>query len=151
MSFKKCSLKDYVNQGKYFIYFQWMWVKFYAWIHQQIQRGDSPLPWQIAKYRVFLAILVQIPWKITKLPSQHSRLGHYQHASETPYKWHFAGGPMMARLKCYLDPPTPYQLKKKKKKSFLWQNFLDPRMESVNIEFVGLVIIDLHFGNWVPH
>ena len=39
-------------------------------------------------------------------------LGHHQHASETPFKWRFAGGPMIARLKCYLDPPTP--LKKKK-------------------------------------
>ena len=62
---------------------------------------------------------------------------------------------MIARLKCYLDPPTPHQLKKKKKafSSFLWQNFLDPRMESINIDFVGLklVVIDLHFGNWVPH
>ena len=22
-------------------------------------------------------------------------LGHYRHASETPFKWRFAGGPMM--------------------------------------------------------
>ena len=36
--------------------------------------------------------------KITKMPSQHSMLGHHQHASETPFKWRFAGGPMMARL-----------------------------------------------------
>ena len=38
-------------------------------------------------------------------------LGHHQHASETPFKWRYAGGPMMARLKWYLDPPTPHQLK----------------------------------------
>ena len=36
--------------------------------------------------------------KLTKLPSEHSMLGHHQHASETPFKWHFAGGLMMARL-----------------------------------------------------
>ena len=36
--------------------------------------------------------------KITKLPSQHSMLGHHRNASETPFKWCFAGGPMMARL-----------------------------------------------------
>ena len=36
------------------------------------------------------------PLKITKLPSQHSMMGHYRHASETPFKWRFAGGPMMA-------------------------------------------------------
>ena len=35
---------------------------------------------------------------ITKLPSQHSILGHHRYASETPFKWRFAGGPMMARL-----------------------------------------------------
>ena len=32
--------------------------------------------------------------KITK--SQHSMLGHHWHASETPFKWYFAGGPIMA-------------------------------------------------------
>ena len=36
--------------------------------------------------------------KMTKLPSQHSMSGHHRHASETPFKWRFAGGPMMARL-----------------------------------------------------
>ena len=33
-------------------------------------------------------------------------LCHHQHASETPFKLRFAGGPMMARLKCFLDPST---------------------------------------------
>ena len=36
--------------------------------------------------------------KITKLPSQHSMMRHHQHASETPFKWRLAGGPMMAQL-----------------------------------------------------
>ena len=38
------------------------------------------------------------PIKVTKLPSQHSMLSHHWHASETPFKWRFAGGPMMVRL-----------------------------------------------------
>ena len=38
------------------------------------------------------------PLKITKLPSQHSMLGHHRPTSEAPFKWHFAGGPMMAHL-----------------------------------------------------
>ena len=38
------------------------------------------------------------PLKITKLLSQHLMLGHHWHASKMPFKWHFAGGPMMARL-----------------------------------------------------
>ena len=49
------------------------------------------------------------PLKITKLPSQHSMLGHHQHASETPFKWRFAGRLMMTRLNWYLDPSSPYQ------------------------------------------
>ena len=36
--------------------------------------------------------------KIPKLPSQHSILGHYRHARETPFKLRFAGGSIMARL-----------------------------------------------------
>ena len=32
------------------------------------------------------------------LPSQHSMVGHYRHASETPFQWRFAGGPMMAHF-----------------------------------------------------
>ena len=36
------------------------------------------------------------PLKITKLPSKHSMFGHHPNASETPFKWCFAGGPMMA-------------------------------------------------------
>ena len=38
------------------------------------------------------------PLKITKLPSQHSILDHLQPASETPFKWRFAGELMMAHL-----------------------------------------------------
>ena len=43
-------------------------------------------------------------------------LGHHRPASETPFKWRFAGGPMMALFKCYLDPLCPHRKKKKKKK-----------------------------------
>ena len=46
-----------------------------------------------------LAILVQILWKITKLPSQRSTVGHHRPASETPFKWPYAGGPMMVHFK----------------------------------------------------
>ena len=36
------------------------------------------------------------PLKITMLQSQHSMFGQHRPASETPFKWCFAGGPMMA-------------------------------------------------------
>ena len=39
-------------------------------------------------------------------------LGHQRHASETPFKWCFAGGPMMTRIKWCLDPLSHHQLKK---------------------------------------
>ena len=39
------------------------------------------------------------PLKPAKLPPiQHSILGHYRQASDTAFKWRFAGGPMMARF-----------------------------------------------------
>ena len=38
------------------------------------------------------------PLKITKLPSQHSMLGNHRRASRTPFKWRFAGGPVMGLL-----------------------------------------------------
>ena len=33
------------------------------------------------------------PLKITKVPFQHSKLGHHRPASKMPFKWRFAGGP----------------------------------------------------------
>ena len=43
------------------------------------------------------------PLNITKLPSQYSMFGHYSQAGILPFKWRFACGPMMARLKWYLE------------------------------------------------
>ena len=62
--------------------------------HVQIQRG-SPL--ENYKNVGFLGNTGPDPLKITKLPIQHSMLGHYRPASETPFKRRFAGGPLMAR------------------------------------------------------
>ena len=69
-------------------------------------QGSEP-PWKVTKIYAFLAILVQIPWKITKLPSQHPILGHYRHASKTPYTY---SGICLD----HLPPPPPPQKKKKK-------------------------------------
>ena len=92
------------------------------------------------------------PLKITKLPSQHSMLCHHWHARETPFKWRFAGGSMVARYSGVFDLPSPIHQKKKKKKKkkkktlskldLLCQNFLDLRM--------GLVFIylALYFGHF---
>ena len=52
--------------------------------------------------------------KFSKLPSQHSTLDHHRHPSETPFKWRFAGGPMMAHF--FSDMWILSPLKKKKKR-----------------------------------
>ena len=71
-----------------------------------IQRGGGVLdpPEKPQEYKVSLQY-----WsgslKITKLPSHHC------HASESPFKWRFAGGQMMARRIWYLDPFSPIKKK----------------------------------------
>ena len=45
------------------------------------------------------------------LPIQYSKLG-YHRASETPFKWRFVGGPMIARLEWRLDPSSPQKMEK---------------------------------------
>ena len=57
-----------------------------------------PTPRKITKILGSLAILVQIPLKSQKLPSQNSMLCHHRPASETPSKWRLAGGSLMANL-----------------------------------------------------
>ena len=67
-------------------------------------------PCNLTKIKGFLEILVRILLReITKLPSQHSMLGYHSTASERPFCWRAKEGP----LKCYLDPLSPHQLKKK--------------------------------------
>ena len=93
--------------------------------HVRIQRGgggcpDPPPPENYQKYRVF-SNTGPDSLEITKLPSQHSMTDHHQPASETPFKWRFASGPIMApALSGIWILPQPYkmhQLKKGKTKS----------------------------------
>ena len=70
-------------------------------VHVWIQRGGGGGrafgPWNITKNIGFLSNIGPDPLKIIKLPSQHSMLGHHRPACETPFKWRFAGGPLMVR------------------------------------------------------
>ena len=69
--------------------------------HARIQRGawcPAILPLKNQKNIGFLSKTGLDPLKITKPPIQHSMLGHHRPTSETPFKWRFAGGPMMARF-----------------------------------------------------
>ena len=59
--------------------------------------GDPDSPLENYKNIGFLSSTGPDPLKITKLPIQYSILGYYRPVSETPLKWRFAGGPMMAR------------------------------------------------------
>ena len=55
------------------------------------------------------------PLKLQSYQARHSMLGDHWHTSETPFKWHFAGGPMMARFELYfwILPPPPSSTKRK--------------------------------------
>ena len=75
----------------------------------------------------------RVLWKLTKLPSQYSMLGHHRRPSEMT----FAGDTIIIHFLWYLDPLSSYQLKMEKEKKrkvmlseldTLWQSFLDPRM-----------------------
>ena len=60
--------------------------------------GSRPPPMKNHKNLEFLSNTGPDPLKFSKLPSQHSMLHHHRHASSAPFKWSFAGGPMMARF-----------------------------------------------------
>ena len=76
----------------------------------RIQRGDrgSGPPMKNHKNIGSLSNSGPDPLKITKLPSQHSMLGHHKRASETPFNVS-----TMARLLWYLDLPTPSSTQQK--------------------------------------
>ena len=52
---------------------------------------------------VFLSNTGSDPLKHHKATKPTSNLGHHQHVSETPFKWRFADGPMMAHEYWYFD------------------------------------------------
>ena len=73
------------------------------------------------------------PLKITKLPSQHSMLGHHRPASETSFEWRFAGAPLMARFLVVFGSSLLSSTKKGLSElDPLCHNFLDPRMKCPN-------------------
>ena len=70
-------------------------------VHGRIQSGGAGGRTALKnqkKIKGILAILVQIPCKITKLQSQHSMLGNHRPASEALFKSSFVCGLMMANL-----------------------------------------------------
>ena len=72
-------------------------------------KGSGPLPPENHKNVGFLGNTGPDPIKSQNYQaSQHSMLGQHWHA-----KWRFSGRPIIARLKWYLDPSSPYHLKKK--------------------------------------
>ena len=122
------------------------------------REGTGGPPPKNHKILSILAILVRIPCKTTKLPSQHLMLGHRRPASETPLQWHFAGGPMMARLKWYLNPLSPHQQKRSQSwtpyETTFWIRaciYKETHTVTVCITGTALIIVflpqkNLHFG-----
>ena len=77
-----------------------------SWADPERRTGspDPPPPPEKSQNVGFLSNTGLNPLKYTKLPSQHSLLGHHRHASETPFKymllfkWRFACRPMKAEF-----------------------------------------------------
>ena len=64
-------------------------------------RGPGP-PLENYKNIGFLSIIDRNPLKITKLPIQHSMLGHHRHASETPFPWQAVADPLLVVFGSFL-------------------------------------------------
>ena len=101
----------------------------HASLHVQIQRGDRgsaspppppPPPGKLQKNIGFLSNTGPNPLKITKLPIQHSMLGHHRPASETPFKWCFTGRPVDGTLIVVFGSSILIKLKKNPKKHQSW-------------------------------
>ena len=73
--------------------------------------SETPLKWHFAGGPIVVRFVYQDigfprntdmdPFHMTKytiLPNQHSVFGQHRPASETPLKWHFAGGPIVVRF-----------------------------------------------------
>ena len=69
--------------------------------------GDPDPLLMIRKSIGFLSNTVQDPLKIPKLSREHLMLSRHWHASDTPFEWRFAGGPIEARFEWYLVPLSP--------------------------------------------
>ena len=83
----KASLNLHVDQS---LNFQLKRVGF------SIHNNMSKIPYiDILSYKKFMIVTYGIS---QNRYSQHTVLGHHRLASETPFKWCFAGGPMKARF-----------------------------------------------------
>ena len=76
------------------------WVREVRWWGggRMVRTPPPPHPLENHKSIGFLSNTGPDPLKITNLTNKHSMLEHYRPSSETPFKWRFACGPMVARL-----------------------------------------------------
>ena len=78
--------------------------------------GPDPPPSKITKNIGFLSNTGPDPLKNHKaIRGYHSMFGNHRLASETPFKWRFAGGPTMARFKWHFRFFLPSSTKNKTK------------------------------------
>ena len=61
---------------------------------------------------------------------------HHWPASETPFKWRFDGGLIIARF--FVFDTLSYHQKMLSKLDSLWQNFLDPRSQAVSGDTIDI-------------
>ena len=87
-----------------------------------VSRGGQGVrtPLKNHKNKGFHNMLVRIYWKITRLPSQHSMLGHHRLDSEMPFhmtfRWRGDGGPLLVVFGYSSSSSTKNNNDKKKKK-----------------------------------
>ena len=74
--------------------------------------GPDPHPEKSQKYRVSFQYCWGSPQKNYKATKSAFNIGHHRPTSETPFKWRFAGGQIIAHVNRYSDPISPHQLKK---------------------------------------
>ena len=89
--------------------------------------GDPDPPEKSQKYSVFFSNTGPEPlknqtsiqcWAIIGRQRNAILLGHHRPARETPFKWRFAGGPMMAHFLVVFGSSLPHYLKKKRCQSW---------------------------------
>ena len=102
---------------------------------------DPPPPLKNHKNIGLLSTTGPDPLKNHKASKPASMLGHHPHTSEPPFKWRFAGGPMMALQKIAFGSSTPSSRKNKTTKK--------------NVVKVGPPMTKLsgsaHFSVYTPH
>ena len=116
-------------------------------LHARIQRvgnrgSEPPPPPEKSQNTGFPSNTCPDPLKNHKVTKPVLNVGSSSASGETPFKWRFAGGTMMARFKCYLlfgSSLSPH--KKTPGLDPLLQNILNPRKVWIQIRTCRMSVL----------